>query len=241
VNKSLLFLAGTAFIAAAVAAQRPDQPEAKTDATEARLAKLEERASSADKKATEWAGDLAKAQADLRSARDDVSWLARTRPPVGSILPYIGDPDSLPEDWQLCNGDPLKDPESPLKSVLGDGKVPDLTSSFLKGAAMKGDAMKKSLLVRGGHASQELPHTHSIDLTAIYGTDIRNKNLKKEWIPTDHNAFVTNHHLFEGVLGRNNGDAATARVTGGTSNPNATLNVATEPPYFQVYFIIRIK
>ena len=70
--------------------------------------------------------------------------------------------------------------------------------------------MRKSLLAAGGHSSQDLPHTHSLDITADYGIDIRNKNLKTEWNPTDHHAFVTNHHLFVGVLNHNNGDAATS-------------------------------
>jgi hypothetical protein len=105
----------------------------------------------------------------------------------------------------------------------------------------EGRGDKTSLLARGGDASQELPHTHSFDVTAIYGIEVRNKNLQREWNPTEHNAFVTNHHLFVGVLNHNNGDAATARVEVHTGNPDASLSVSTEPLYIQTYFIIRIN
>ena len=87
-------------------------PQARvSESTDARLAKLEERAKDADKRATGPAKDLATAQADLRRDRDDISWLDRSRPPIGSILPFIGDPGSLTDEWQLCNGDSLKAPK----------------------------------------------------------------------------------------------------------------------------------
>src|SRR5262245_7409110 len=64
-----------------------------------------------------------------------VERLVRTGPPVGSILPFVGDPVRISPHWQLCNGEPVKDPTSPLKTVLKDGRVPNLVGRFLRGTA----------------------------------------------------------------------------------------------------------
>lgn len=51
--------------------------------------------------------------------------------PIGSILPFYGDPGALPSNWRLCDGTSVSDPNSPF-----DGQnVPDLREMFLRGAS----------------------------------------------------------------------------------------------------------
>lgn len=66
--------------------------------------------------------------------------------PIGTIIIWGGDPTEIPENWKVCNGDPLKiDQHQKLHHVLGkrwdnDGKykenhfnIPDLRGVFLRG------------------------------------------------------------------------------------------------------------
>ena len=51
--------------------------------------------------------------------------------PVGGITIYFGLERDLPENWKICNGQPVNDPESRF-----DGRVlPDLQGLFVRGAA----------------------------------------------------------------------------------------------------------
>ncbi|MCC6362152.1 MAG: hypothetical protein IT165_01430 [Bryobacterales bacterium] len=49
--------------------------------------------------------------------------------PIGGIVPYSGDPVSLPENWKLCNNDLVNDPRSPFNGK----RVPDLRAMFIRG------------------------------------------------------------------------------------------------------------
>lgn len=49
--------------------------------------------------------------------------------PVGGIVPFFGNEADLPENWKVCNGSVVSDPDSPLKGVT----LPNLTGSFLRG------------------------------------------------------------------------------------------------------------
>src|SRR5690606_8137488 len=55
-------------------------------------------------------------------------------PPVGSILPWFGSEESLPPNWQVCDGAEVRDPRSPLRNLLKEGRVPNLEGRFLRGA-----------------------------------------------------------------------------------------------------------
>jgi len=112
---------------------------------------------------------------------EDIAWLARTSPPVGTIMPFAG--SIVPEGWLLCNGDTLEIDMHPeyrtLADVIGksygsDGtnvRLPDLRSRFVLGAGKGTDPglSKRDLGAVGGVETHtlkigELPsHTHTVD------------------------------------------------------------------------------
>ncbi len=67
--------------------------------------------------------------------------------PVGTIFPFAGPPDRVPEGWMLCNGQEVSRAEYPalfeiIGTLWGDGNghstfnLPDLRGQFLRGADM---------------------------------------------------------------------------------------------------------
>jgi hypothetical protein len=167
----------------------------------------------------------------MHNLEREVATLTRTAPPVGSILPFVGDPATLPPEWQVCNGEPLKDPTSPLMKTLAGGKVPDLSDRFVRGTKNK-DQLQKT----GGSDSYVAAHSHAAVLETVYAWRRDNFDLRKPGNdPRELNAYVTNHSVF----GHNNGDAARPKAVGKTAEE--TLNVPTVPQYYQTYYIIRIK
>jgi hypothetical protein len=61
--------------------------------------------------------------------------------PVGSILPFIGALDQLPDNWQLCDGRHISDPQSPFNGT----NLPNLTDDrFLMGVAPGSPGLKQN-------------------------------------------------------------------------------------------------
>jgi hypothetical protein len=174
------------------------------------------------------ADDLQKLQAEFARLRDAV---ARTSAPVGSIVPFVGDPHTLPPEWQLCDGNPLKDAKSPLKDVFKDGKVPNLAARFIRGTV---DA--NSLLAADGKESFDASHAHDVDIDTEYTGRVDNKVLGGDHDPRKHTAYVT-HFLVN--CAEHPGDYARPKTKGTTASKS--LVVPTVPPYYSTYYIIRIK
>src|SRR5437867_2805720 len=92
--------------------------------------------------------DLEKKYAKLNSRterlQEQVSWLSRTSPPVGTVLAFAGEwPPQKGEGgkwteeelgWKLCDGRQMSGPEyAELRAVLGKDNLPDHRGCFLRG------------------------------------------------------------------------------------------------------------
>ena len=53
--------------------------------------------------------------------------------PIGAAIPYFGPLEKLPPSWSLCNGEVVRDQDSPL---IGQ-RLPDLRDAFVRGASSK--------------------------------------------------------------------------------------------------------
>ena len=119
--------------------------------------------------------------------------------PIGSILPYIGDLDSLGPDWALCTGQTLTDAGSPLNGMqlpnlsdnrflMGVGKTEKVgvlsgdnilkkEGGFAGGEIATGDATRGAgwgNLPGGGHQDlniTDVAHQHRIALPALAAHD----------------------------------------------------------------------
>ena len=175
--------------------------------------------------------DFGKLQVNHKQLADALALLAKTNPPIGAIIPFVGNAAAIPPGWQLCDGKPLNDPTSPLKGVLKDGNVPNLTDRFVRGTSSP-----NQLQAIGGKDSHDATHSHPIDLDTKYGWREDNKPIRPNPAsdPRSKNAYLTN-----GVFAAGNTDVARPKIEGRTGGES--LTVPTVPPYYQTYFIIKIK
>jgi hypothetical protein len=91
--------------------------------------------------------------------------------PVGSIIPFVGDLEQIPENWQLCNGGDIKDSAlATLKKSL-NGKVPNFVGRVPRGteenqklADLGGSDMvaAHSTNSAGAHTHTIATHTHTL-------------------------------------------------------------------------------
>jgi microcystin-dependent protein len=112
--------------------------------------------------------------------------------PVGTILPFGGDTDKVPEGWLLCDGSPysISGGYSDLYEVIGGNYgypspgefyVPDLRGMFLRGAdngaGVDPDAALRTALQSGGNAGDMVGsmqvdafqgHKHSTDRLILF-------------------------------------------------------------------------
>lgn len=101
-------------------------------------------------------------------------------PPVGTILPWfpgcygpgesgefhdLTDQIALADNWRVCDGTEVDDPESPFHGK----KLPLLTNdNFLMGASQHGDSGGSN---DGSHSHKMKKHSHKFNLTADYEND----------------------------------------------------------------------
>jgi hypothetical protein len=90
--------------------------------------------------------------AEKLNAFESVYSLAKV--PVGTILPFYGDPINLPANWKLCDGKKVTDRESPFLNQ----DLPDLSERFLKGA----DLSDKDDFGSMGGVGIVYAHSHNI-------------------------------------------------------------------------------
>jgi hypothetical protein len=60
--------------------------------------------------------------------------------PTGAVMPYMGNENTVPEGWLLCNGDDITiiNETKNLRDLLGSSKTPDLRGVFLRGSGNLG-------------------------------------------------------------------------------------------------------
>ena len=73
--------------------------------------------------------------------------------PVGGITMFFGEVDDLPENWKICNGQVVDDPDSPFHME----KLPDLRGLFVRAATSQTDFGKLY-----GRDLRD-PHYHRVD------------------------------------------------------------------------------
>ena len=143
--------------------------------------------------------------------------------PVGGVIPFAGSLDNLGENWQLCDGTQVTDPQSPFF----DQFVPDMSGRFPRGLTAA-----ENLLVQGGGDG----HTHDATLTNV-NINIESLVAGYEYMrysiysgPTNERALIAGRTNPRSSHGHDNG------VASGTTDVSADL-----PAYIEFYYIMRIK
>ncbi len=81
--------------------------------------------------------------------------------PIGLISSYFGNPADLPNNWRICDGSTVNDPESPLNGVT----LPDLRAKFIRGEEASDRNIIGGLVGGGadGHTHGLSAHSHTIN------------------------------------------------------------------------------
>lgn len=82
--------------------------------------------------------------------------------PVGGIIIYVGTEAELPENWKICNGQTIDDPESPYHQTT----LPDMRGLFVRGVEDDGELMDVSGSDRHRHS-----HKHGVKLDVTMDND----------------------------------------------------------------------
>ena len=125
--------------------------------------------------------------------------------PLGTIVPYFGNPATLPENWKVCDGSTVSDPESPLHQV----RIPDLRGKFLRGEEESAyDPLGSTPRAGGSDSISFVDHTHQLVSNGMHehtgtttdsGRHGHAGNVSVA-IKLDPHSGVTNGHLNAGVF-----------------------------------------
>jgi microcystin-dependent protein len=82
--------------------------------------------------------------------------------PTGSIMPFIGTKDQVPEGWLLCNGEPIiSDTKTKnLIALLGGTNTPNLQGTFLRGTGISPINNQAGPGLREGQEDENKSHSH---------------------------------------------------------------------------------
>ncbi|MEM0995448.1 MAG: tail fiber protein [Bacteroidota bacterium] len=150
--------------------------------------------------------------------------VANTIIPVGTILPYIGPDNQVPNGFLLCNGQAIVQTTYPDLYALVGGNLPDLRSRFLVGAGQGAGLSNYGLKGTGGDESVSLsvdqipPHSHPIN-GGNFG--VHNKSFKHDG---------TSNHPFE-----TNPDTALS----GTDSAGGGQSHENRPPWYALNYIVK--
>jgi hypothetical protein len=148
--------------------------------------------------------------------------------PVGSVIPFFGDLATLTDNWKLCDGAVVNDPDSPFNGQ----NVPNLLDRFIKGTA-------NCIGCTGGSTF----HSHSIsssNMTAWFPVQSGNS-----WhLAVQPVSRATEFYTDLWTLTHPKADGGTNYRSHGHINGTAwgsTDASSNIPRYVDLYFIIRIK
>jgi microcystin-dependent protein len=106
--------------------------------------------------------------------------------PTGAIMPFIGDENSVPEGWLLCNGAsiPSNTATEKLIALLGDTNTPNLKGRFLKGSGTPTEANVDAIGLKGYQDQQArlVYHNHTKGTLAISNNSALNSSTRT--VPT---------------------------------------------------------
>lgn len=191
--------------------------------------------------------------------------------PIGLIAPYFGDPGDLPDNWMVCDGSVVDDPESPLNGKT----LPNLTARFVRGEVNTtrntADSFEAGGVDTHVHTIQAHNHTVTIQpdgshthtaITDISPNHTHNMDWKIDnqsagnyvkasvWQADKYAAAAEHDHHYQG----NTGEAGShqhivAVLEGGSHTHTASIGQTTLttdstshlPSYVALHYIIRVK
>ena len=174
--------------------------------------------------------------------------------PTGAIMPFIGDENSVPEGWLLCDGAsiPTNTATEKLRALLGDTNTPNLKGRFLKGSGTSSESNVDAIGVKGyqNQSTRTKNHEHSDDLSVDWNHALSNWSkqvpVSSSWRDVvnyngetdgDPEGFPRRHSN-EAVLGDNTNHKH--NMSGSVNGITNTDNSEVRPSSFGVNYIIKL-
>lgn len=173
---------------------------------------------------------------------------ANTEIPIGGITMYYGKEENLPENWRICNGRIVNDPES----IYHKMNLPDLRNKFVRGwkytAEEDGErrfAPLPSLEVKGSHRVYAHDHKIGNRITAVT-SNVVSEGYWSHGIPTKRMPTIASDPYlsdYESLVVRvedraSHNHAVSAYMSGKTYKSGVYDN---QPLHVALHYIIRIK
>ena len=164
-------------------------------------------------------GQLTKNDGEVLSKDDYNDDIDKTTPPIGAMIPWLKSftsvPQTLPSGWVVCDGSVISDAES----VLDGETLPDLNGNnqFVRGNTTSGGT--------GGVASVSHNHQWASDSGGSFSLDI---------VSADGGEASD-------TFASNGSTKIAFTTTWPASLYTKNTTVPTEPPFFDVVWILRIK
>ena len=162
--------------------------------------------------------------------------------PIGGITMFIGKKEDLPENWRVCDGEVVDDPESPL---FGE-PAPDLRGLFVRGVA-EPDMVKE---VQGSDVQS---HSHTVDVSGISVASRRIHNYYSEPYVLPSSARETGFQLRKGgsysvsrtfrtlEVARGSGNSHKHTVSIDASGASSASDISSVPRHMLLHYIVRIR
>src|SRR5271166_2174755 len=151
--------------------------------------------------------------------------------PVGSIVSYWGSLDELPKGYELCDGELVTTPDSPINGK----RKPNLVDSFLKGA-LKGVSDVRANPETGGSNSKDITHSHPAgNLRALVGATGYFIKIQERG-----GLFTATREISANGFSPPGGYADYGTAIEGETAP-AKITIDGRPNFVSIFYIIKVK
>lgn len=150
--------------------------------------------------------------------------------PVGSVIPYCGDPKNLPANWRIADGSKVDDPES---EYFSGKNLPDMRDRFVMGASKEAEPLST-----GGQAWLH-GHTHALTGKGSNSLSVNFSEIVREGVNLDK---ISGGRF--SILASSNPNTLKYPKGALSSSQDATKTdgkADNRPPFVALYYIIRIK
>ena len=157
--------------------------------------------------------------------------------PIGGITMFSGNPDDLPDNWKVCNGQRVNDSASPFNGR----SLPDLRGLFVRGADSNNVVGR-----RDGSDNYADRHSHRFGYTALTEVELSSYDYYDK-VVTDIDFFgvarMEVRSSNKGVLAINSdsGESHTHRIRNEGTTSQYRRGFDNRPRHINLHYIIRIK
>ena len=161
--------------------------------------------------------------------------------PVGGITMYSGDTGDLPGNWRACNGDWVRDPDSPLSGQ----RLPDLRGLFVRGFDNRTDQVMGTLggldrIHAHNHTFKARGVTHKRRPISLHSMPCHDKKLDGQ-CAYQHTQEFDDYFLYVTHKKGDSGQVHSLTTPTQSQYTGSLPSADNRPRHISLHYIIRIK